>query len=213
MAPLCIRGIETVTDSLLLPWPTVKSSTNAAAGTASTSVTTASPTPLSSSRGKMVTRGKSKFADCALYYRLNIPIAIVEARYNKHSVGDGMQRALEYAEILNIPFVFSSNGDGFVFHDRTGTSPKMKSTLALNAFPRPEALWQVYREWKGLSPEVEEIVLQDYFDVGSGREPRYYQRSAINARIEADRHWAGSTAPRHGAPASGARPTGKLAPR
>ena len=70
----------------------------------------------------MVARGKSKFADYVLYYKPNIPIAIIEAKDNKHSVGDGMQQALDYAEILNIPFVFSSNGDGFVFHDRTGDS-------------------------------------------------------------------------------------------
>ena len=87
-------------------------------------------------RGKMVTRGKSKFADYVLYYKPNIPIAIIEAKDNNHSVGDGMQQALEYAEILNIPFVFSSNGDGFVFHDRTGLSPEMESTLALECLSK-----------------------------------------------------------------------------
>jgi type I restriction enzyme R subunit len=136
-------------------------------------------------RGKMVTRGKSKFADYVLYYKPNIPIAIIETKDNNHSVGDGMQQALEYAEILNIPFVFSSNGDGFVFHDRTGASSEMETTLPLNAFPSPETLWQSYRQWKGLSPDVEEAVLEDYFDDGSDREPRYYQRNAINAATEA----------------------------
>jgi type I restriction enzyme R subunit len=136
-------------------------------------------------RGKMVSRGKSKFADYVLYYKPNIPIAIIEAKDNRHSVGDGMQQALEYADILNIPFVFSSNGDAFVFHDRTNASPEMESTLALNAFPGPETLWGMYREWKGLTPEVEEIVLQDYFDDGTDRQPRYYQRNAINAATEA----------------------------
>jgi type I restriction enzyme R subunit len=136
-------------------------------------------------RGKMVTRGKSKFADYVLYYKPNIPIAIVEAKDNVHSVGDGMQQALDYAETLNIPFVFSSNGDGFVFHDRTGTMPEVEATLALADFPSPARLWSVYREWKGLDPEQEGIVLQDYFDDGGGREPRYYQRNAINAAIEA----------------------------
>src|SRR6266849_1246487 len=92
-------------------------------------------------RGKMVTRGKSKFADYVLYYKPNIPIAIIEAKENNFAIGDGMQQALEYGEILNIPFVFSSNGDGFVFHDRTGTLPDRESTLALNDFPRPEQLW------------------------------------------------------------------------
>lgn len=74
-------------------------------------------------RGKLVTRGKAKRADYILYYKPNIPIAIIEAKDNSHSVGDGMQQALDYAVTLNIPFVFSSNGDGFVFHDRTGTRP------------------------------------------------------------------------------------------
>jgi type I restriction enzyme R subunit len=136
-------------------------------------------------RGKMVSRGKSKFADYVLYYRPNIPIAIIEAKDNKHSAGDGMQQALEYADILNIPFVFSSNGDRFVFHDRTGIRPEMESTLALDVFPGPEELWGIYREWKGMSPEVEELFLQDYFDDGSDRQPRYYQRNAINAATEA----------------------------
>ena len=137
-------------------------------------------------RGKMVTRGKSKFADYVLYYKPNIPIAIIEAKENNHAVGDGMQQALEYAEILNIPFVFSSNGDGFVFHDRTGTLPEVETTLPLEGFPSPARLWSIYRGWKGLSPEQEHVVLQDYFDDGGGgREPRYYQRNAINAAIEA----------------------------
>src|SRR5205807_2400852 len=119
-------------------------------------------------RGKMVTRGKSKFADYVLYYKPNIPIAIVEAKDNLHSVGDGMQQALDYAEILNIPFVFSSNGDGFVFHDRTRTLPEVETTIPLQGFPSPARLWSIYREWKGLDPDQEELVLQDYFDDGGG---------------------------------------------
>jgi type I restriction enzyme, R subunit len=136
-------------------------------------------------RGKMVARGRSKFADYVLYYRPNIPIAIIEAKDNNHSVGDGMQQALEYAETLNIPFVFSSNGDGFVFHDRTGKMGEIEMNLALNAFPQPDLLWSSYRQWKGLPPEADEVVLQNYFDDGGGREPRYYQRNAINASTEA----------------------------
>jgi len=76
-------------------------------------------------RGKLVTRGKSKRADYVLYYKPNLPLAIIEAKDNKHSVGDGMQQGLEYAETLDIPFVFSSSGDGFVFHDRTGTKARL----------------------------------------------------------------------------------------
>src|SRR5436309_11852471 len=113
-------------------------------------------------RGKMVTRGKSKFADYVLYYRPNIPIAIIEAKDNKHSVGDGMQQALDYAEILNIPFVFSSNGDGFVFHDRTGTGTEKEATISLDSFPSPKNLCSKYCDWKGLTPNEEDIVLQDY---------------------------------------------------
>ena len=138
-------------------------------------------------RGKLVSRGKAKRADYVLYYKPNIPIALVEAKDNTHAVGDGMQQALDYAETLNIPFVFSSNGDGFVFHDRTGASAKPETTLCLDAFPPPGDLWARYRAWKGLAPESpeEEIVLQDYFDDASGRTPRYYQVNAINAATEA----------------------------
>jgi type I restriction enzyme R subunit len=133
----------------------------------------------------LVTRGKAKRADYVLYYKPNIPIAIIEAKDNNCSVGDGMQQALDYAVTLNIPFVFSSNGDGFVFHDRTGQSPEKEASLALDAFPPPGQLWVKYCAWKGLSPMEEELVLQDYFDDGSGKEPRYYQRIAINTTIEA----------------------------
>src|SRR6266852_5094645 len=80
-------------------------------------------------RGKLVTRGKAKRADYILYYRPNIPIALIEAKDNNYSVGDGMQQGLEYAATLNIPFVFSSNGDGFIFHDRTASSAEKETTL------------------------------------------------------------------------------------
>lgn len=136
-------------------------------------------------RGKLVTRGKAKRADYILYYKPNIPLAVIEAKDNNHSVGDGMQQALEYAVTLDIPFVFSSNGDGFVFHDRTGLSAEKEANLALNEFPSPTALWAKYCAWKGLTPEAEHIVLQDYFDDGSDKTPRYYQVNAVNAAIEA----------------------------
>ena len=86
-------------------------------------------------RGKLVSRGKGKRADYVLYYKPNLPIALIEAKDNNHAVGDGMQQALDYADTLNIPFVFSSNGDGFLFHDRTGPAAK-ETTLALEPFPR-----------------------------------------------------------------------------
>src|SRR5580693_9981654 len=136
-------------------------------------------------RGRLVTRGQAKRADYILYYKPNIPLALIEAKDNTHSVADGMQQALEYAATLDIPFVFSSNGDGFVFHDRSGTSAEKEANLALDAFPSPSDLWAKYRAWKGLTPKEEEIVLQDYFDDGSGKAPRYYQVNAVNATIEA----------------------------
>ncbi len=73
-------------------------------------------------RGKLVTRGQAKRADYILYFKPNIPLALIEAKDNSHSIGDGIQQGLDYATTLDIPFVFSSNGDGFVFHDRTGVS-------------------------------------------------------------------------------------------
>lgn len=136
-------------------------------------------------RGKLVTRGKAKRADYILYYRPNIPLAVIEAKDNNHCVGDGMQQALEYAVTLDIPFVFSSNGDGFVFHDRTSISAEKEANLTNDEFPSPAALWAKYCAWKGLTPEAEQIVLQDYHDDGSGKAPRYYQVNAVNAAIEA----------------------------
>ncbi|RWB84130.1 MAG: DEAD/DEAH box helicase [Mesorhizobium sp.] len=136
-------------------------------------------------RGKLVTRGKAKKADLVLYYKPNIPIALIEAKDNNHSVGHGIQQGLDYAETLDIPFVFSSNGDGFIFHDRTGLSVPVETNLGLDAFPSPADLWARYRTWKGLDAEAEQIVLQDYFDDGSGKVPRYYQVNAVNAAIEA----------------------------
>jgi type I restriction enzyme, R subunit len=88
-------------------------------------------------RGKMVTRGKAKRADYILYYKPNIPLAVIEAKDNNCHLGDGLQQALEYAEMLQLPFVFASNGDGFVFHDRTIGIGEVERTLALDAFPTP----------------------------------------------------------------------------
>src|SRR5215510_3994414 len=135
-------------------------------------------------RGKLVTRGKARRADYVLYYQ-HIPIALIEAKDNHHAMGDGMQQALEYATTLDIPFVFSSNGDGFVWHDRTGTNAHLETTLPLDQFPSPATLWASYRAWKGLDVAQEQIVLYPYHDDGSGKEPRYYQRNAINATVEA----------------------------
>ena len=136
-------------------------------------------------RGKLVTRGQVRRADYILCYKPNIPLAVIETKDNSHSVGDGMQQALDYAETLNVPFVFSSNGDGFVFHDCTGASAPRETDLALDEFPPPAELWARYRAWKGLTPDAEKIVLQDYHEDGGGKDPRYYQVNAVNAAIEA----------------------------
>ncbi|SDD56458.1 Type I restriction enzyme R protein N terminus (HSDR_N) [Belnapia rosea] len=101
-------------------------------------------------RGRLVTRGKAKRADYVLYYKPNLPIALIEAKDNTHAVGDGIQQGIEYAETLEIPFVFASNGDGFVFHDRTGTSAAKEITLTLGQFPSPADLWARYSAWKGV---------------------------------------------------------------
>jgi len=135
-------------------------------------------------RGKLVTRGKAKRADYILYYQ-HIALALIEAKDNHHVVGDGMQQALDYATTLDVPFVFSSNGDGFVSHDRTGMSTSLETTLSLDQFPSPATLWAQYRAWKRLVPEQEKLILQPYYDDSSGKEPRYYQRNAINAAVEA----------------------------
>ena len=136
-------------------------------------------------RGKLVSRGKGKRADYILSVKPNIPLAIIEAKENTQAVGAGLQQALDYAETLDIPFVFSSNGDGFVFHDRTGGSPTPEVTLTLDQFPSPAELWARYRTAKGLSDEAAAVALQDYFDDGSGKTPRYYQVNAVNSAIEA----------------------------
>jgi type I restriction enzyme R subunit len=137
-------------------------------------------------RGKLHTRGEQKRADYILYYKVNIPLAVIEAKDNKHSVGSGMQQALNYAETLGIPFVFSSNGDGFLWHDRTGLAEKTEQELSLQAFPSPAELWQRYCQWKGLqTPEARHTVEMPYYDDGTGRAPRYYQANAINNTIEA----------------------------
>lgn len=136
-------------------------------------------------RGKLVARGNAKKADVVLYYKPNIPIALIEAKDNTHAVGDGLQQGLDYAETLAIPFVFASNGDGFVFHDSTGLRDVKEENLRLDQFPSPDELWRLYSRWKDLDTSAEELVLQDYYDDGSGKAPRYYQVNAVNAAIEA----------------------------
>ncbi|MCM3624314.1 DEAD/DEAH box helicase family protein [Brevibacillus borstelensis] len=136
-------------------------------------------------KGKIHARKKSKRADYILYHKSNLPIAIIEAKDDTHSVGSGMQQALEYAEMLDIPFVFSSNGKAFLEHDRTGTATQVEREIPLNQFPSPDELWERYKSWKGISEEQEKIITQDYYSDGSGKTPRYYQRIAVNRAVEA----------------------------
>ncbi|HWH78150.1 MAG TPA: DEAD/DEAH box helicase family protein, partial [Candidatus Binatus sp.] len=135
-------------------------------------------------RGKTVKRGEAKKADYLLYYKPGIPIAVVEAKDNNCAIGAGMQQALEYAEILDVPFAYSSNGDAFLEHDRTGTSAAVKSEIALNDFPSPEDLWARYCLAKGYTAAQKAVTTQDYYDDGSGKTPRYYQLIAINRTVE-----------------------------
>src|SRR5690606_39212104 len=137
-------------------------------------------------QGNLYTRGKSKRADYILYYKSNIPIAIIEAKDNKKPVGSGMQQALEYSEILQIPFVFTSNGDSFVFHDKTVTTGALETELTLDSFPSPDELWEKYLKYNKLeTPKAKEIVEKDYYADDSGMIPRYYQQNAVNRTLEA----------------------------
>ncbi len=136
-------------------------------------------------RGKIHARGTKKRVDYILYYKPNIPLAIIEAKDANHSVGAGMQQGLDYATSLDVLFVFSCNGDGFLFHDKTVESGPIETELALHEFPSPEELWQKDKAFKGITDEAAPVVAQDYFSDGSTRTPRYYQQIAINLTIEA----------------------------
>lgn len=144
-------------------------------------------------RGKLASRiknpdakGGPKRADFVLYGRPNIPIAVVEAKQAKFSVGHGMQQALAYAEMLDAPFAISSNGDGFLLHDRTGLTQPIERELSLSEFPSLNDLWPLYQQWKGLAEaSAVKLVEQPFYSDGSGKKPRYYQRVAINRAIEA----------------------------
>ena len=136
-------------------------------------------------RGQSTTRGEAKKADYILFYKPNIPLAVVEAKDNNHSVGSGMQQALEYAAILDVPFAYSSNGDAFLEHFRTATSGTVTREIPLDQFPTPEELWARYRAAKGYTPEQEAVATQDYYEGGSQKTPRYYQLIAINRTVDA----------------------------
>ncbi len=135
-------------------------------------------------RGNVAQRDKSTVlrADYALFYKANIPLAVVEAKDNQHAVGAGMAQAINYAQLLDVPFCFSSNGDGFVFRDATLSDGVLERNLSLDEFPSPAELWAKYCAWKGWSPQVQQVAA---FDYAPDRTPRYYQINAINRTVEA----------------------------
>jgi len=136
-------------------------------------------------KGMLASRGLPKRADYVLYHKPNIPLVVIEAKDNTHTIGAGIQQALDYAEILDAPFAYSSNGDGFLEHDKTGISDSIENELSLDQFPSPTELWDRYCRWKGITKDIEPIIDQDYYYDIQGRQPRYFQQVAINRTIEA----------------------------
>lgn len=131
---------------------------------------------------KFVKRDAPKKADYLLLLRPNHPIAVVEAKDNRHSVSHGMQQAKEYAMMLDVPFAFSSNGDAFEEFDAiTGKERE----IPLGEFPSPDELYQRYKKEKGLTADEEKIINQPYYTSQSTNAPRYYQRVAINRTLDA----------------------------
>ena len=136
-------------------------------------------------RGGICKRDRVLFADYILFYKPHIPLAAVEAKDNNHSIGDGVQQALDYAGRMMIPFVFSSNGDGFVFHNRLNTNGDKETTIDNLSFPSPEALWMLYKQSTGMTRNVERVSVQPYFTEREEKSPRYYQLNAINLTVNA----------------------------
>ena len=140
--------------------------------------------------GRVVVRGNKAYrdestvlrADYALFYKPNIPLAIVEAKKSRLSMSAGMQQAIAYAQLLDVPFSFSSNGDGFVFRDATLATGVLEQNLTLEEFPSPQELWRRYCAWKGWSAEESRVA---GFDYAPHKTPRYYQLNAVNRAVEA----------------------------
>lgn len=133
-------------------------------------------------RGNITARGRKKSADYLLSYKNNFPLAIVEAKDNTQPVGAGLQQAIDYAKALDVPYVYASNGDGFVEQNLiTGEVKELK----LEEFPSPEALYQRYRIDKGIDEAEEKVMLESYYYIPNYKTPRYYQRVAINRAVDA----------------------------
>lgn len=137
-------------------------------------------------RGKVAARRTVKSADIVLYHKPGIPLAVIEAKANKHEIGKGMQQGIEYARLLDVPFVFATNGDGFIFRDAIAAEGEcLEKQITPDDFPSPAELWQKFCLWKGYTQAQLPVITQDYYDDGSGKSPRYYQLQAINKTIEA----------------------------
>ena len=140
--------------------------------------------------GRVVVRGKSSArdvvsilrADYVLFHKANLPLAVIEAKDKRHSVGAGIAQAIQYSDLLDVPFSFSSNGEGFVFRDATLSDGVLERNLSLDEFPSPADLWAKYCAWKGWTPDVQQVVASDY---APSKTPRYYQLAAINRTVEA----------------------------
>ena len=133
-------------------------------------------------RGQMTSRKKPRRADYLLTYLPNMPLAIVEAKDTKHTVGDGMQQGISYAAVLDVPFVYSSNGQGFLEHDMAAGTERQ---ISMDEFPSPDSLWQRYCAQKGFGDNAQEVVKAPFYTEYNGARPRYYQRIAINRTVEA----------------------------
>jgi type I restriction enzyme R subunit len=139
-------------------------------------------------RGNVSSRNKKKkkFADYVLSWEPGIPIGVVEAKVNKHTVSHGIQQALGYAEILEVPSAFSSNGDAFASHNKVPSAGEdIETEFPLESFPQPQELWRRYKTFHGIEDNSEKLVVQPYHEDLSGKEPRYYQVDAINRTVEA----------------------------
>jgi type I restriction enzyme, R subunit len=136
-------------------------------------------------RGNIAKRKSPRRADYVLFHKPNVPIAVVEAKDNKKSVGAGMQQALDYAGKLDVPFVFSSNGDAFQFRDLTGNASPAEVQLPIEQFPTPEELWQRYRAWRKLDDDQEALVTAPDYTAHGWKNLRYYQQLAVNRTVEA----------------------------
>jgi type I restriction enzyme R subunit len=131
-------------------------------------------------------QGGPKRADLVLYAHGNIPLAVIEVKRALFAVGQGMQQALDYAEMVDAPFAVSCNGKGFLLHDRTGVSQPAEREIAMDHFPAFDDLWAIYQRWRGIESQSQrELLAQPYHTDGGGKEPRYYQRVAINRAVEA----------------------------